>query len=137
MHGAGWIEGGLTISYEKLITDLEAMQVFAELCAPTPATDEDLAFEALAKIAPGGHFFGSAHTMERYQTAFYELLVADWSNFGTWAERGAKDASTRATEIWSERLQAKTQLFLSDDRLAELDQYIARRTAEGGAPPTS
>ena len=33
LHAAGWLEGGLTVGYEKMITDLEAMQVFAELCA--------------------------------------------------------------------------------------------------------
>ncbi|MEO1331206.1 MAG: trimethylamine methyltransferase family protein, partial [Pseudomonadota bacterium] len=46
LHGAGWLEGGLTNSYEKLITDLEAMQIFAELCAPTPADDAALALDA-------------------------------------------------------------------------------------------
>lgn len=52
VHGAGWIEGGLTVSYEKLITDLEVMQTFAELCSPTPANDAEIAFEALAEIQP-------------------------------------------------------------------------------------
>ncbi|MEY8841533.1 trimethylamine methyltransferase family protein, partial [Cribrihabitans sp. XS_ASV171] len=33
IHSAGWIEGGLSISYEKLITDLEVLQMVAELCA--------------------------------------------------------------------------------------------------------
>ena len=31
-HAAGWLEGGLTVSFEKLITDLEMVQTFAELC---------------------------------------------------------------------------------------------------------
>lgn len=137
VHGAGWIEGGLTLSYEKLITDLEAMQVFAELCAPTPSDDADLAFEALVEIAPGGHFFGAAHTMERYQTAFYQPLVADWSNFGTWTERGAKDASMRATEIWNERLKTTPAPFIAEDRLSDLDAFIDQRTRDGGAPPIS
>ena len=137
IHGAGWIEGGLTVSYEKLITDLEVMQTFAELCAATPATDADIAFEALAEIQPGGHFFGAQHTMARYDTAFYEPLVADWSNYGTWTERGAKDASARASEIWQAILREKPKTFLDGARLEELDRIIAHRTAEGGAPPVS
>jgi trimethylamine---corrinoid protein Co-methyltransferase len=137
VHGAGWIEGGLTLSYEKLITDLEVMQIFAELCVPTPADDADLAFDALAEVAPGGHFFATAHTLERYRTAFYEPLVADWSNFGTWTERGGQDASTRATEIWQRRLEMTEPPCLDAAQAEVLDAFIARRTAEGGAPAVS
>ncbi|MEO1331789.1 MAG: trimethylamine methyltransferase family protein, partial [Pseudomonadota bacterium] len=116
---------------------LEAMQIFAELCAPTPADDAALALDAVREVGPGGHFFAAGHTMARYQTAFYEPLVADWSNFGTWTERGAKDASMRATEIWKRRLEADPESFTPPERLAEIDAFIARRSAEGGAPPVS
>ncbi len=88
-------------------------------------------------MAPGGHFFATAHTLERYRTAFYEPLVADWSNFGTWTERGAKDASTRATEIWQRRLDMADAPCLDAARTEALDAFIARRTAEGGAPAVS
>jgi len=135
VHGAGWIEGGLTVSYEKLITDLEVMQIFAELCAQTPADDPEIAFQALAEIQPGGHFFGAAHTMERYQTAFYEPLVADWSNFGTWTERGEKDASERATAIWQHLLETVEPPQVDGDRVAALEGYIKRHTEAGGASP--
>ena len=137
LHGAGWIEGGLTLSFEKLITDLEAMQVFAELCAPVPADDAEIAFEALTEVAPGGHFFAAAHTMTRYQTAFYTPLVADWSNYGTWSERGSKDANARAAEVVERRLAEPQEQHLAPDVLDALDRFIARRIAEGGAPPVS
>jgi len=137
IHAAGWIEGGLTVSYEKLITDLEVLQVIAELCTATPAEDADIAFDAIAEVQPGGHFFAAKHTMERYQTAFYEPLVADWSNFGTWTERGAKDASRRATGIWQQILRRPKENYLDAARTEEIDAFIARRTREGGAPPVS
>ena len=137
IHGAGWIEGGLTVSFEKMITDLEAMQVFAELCAPTPAGDAEIALDALREVAPGGHFFGCDHTMERFSTAFYQPLVADWTNYGTWMERGAKDADTRATDVWQGALSAFAPPATDPGRIAALDDFIARRRAEGGAPPMS
>ncbi len=137
IHGAGWLEGGLTVGYEKFITDMEVMQIFAELCTDTPATDDDIAIEALREVQPGGHFFGCAHTMQRYATAFYEPLVADWSNFGTWTERGSKTASERAVDIWQGILEAPAERFGDPDRAAALEAFIARRSAEGGAPPES
>ena len=137
LHSAGWLEGGLTVSYEKFITDVEVMQIFAELCHTTPASDADIAFEALAEVVPGGHFFAAAHTMSRYQTAFYEPLVADWSNFGTWRERGALDASQRATKLWQTILTDSSPPALNEDRLEALRAFIEQRRRAGGAAPVS
>lgn len=135
IHAAGWLEGGLTHSYEKLILDMEMVQVLAELCSPTAADEAEMAFDAIAEVMPGGHFFAAGHTMERFHTAFYEPLVADWSNFGQWSDAGAMTADERATLIWQERLEAYQPPPVDDERLAEVDAFIARRTAEGGAPP--
>jgi trimethylamine--corrinoid protein Co-methyltransferase len=33
-HGAGWQEGGLTVSYEKLILDVEMLQMMIEFLKP-------------------------------------------------------------------------------------------------------
>ncbi|TGV93947.1 trimethylamine methyltransferase family protein, partial [Mesorhizobium sp. M2E.F.Ca.ET.154.01.1.1] len=80
--------------------DIEALQTVAELCAKTPGDEDAIGFEAIAEVQPGGHFFSAAHTMSRYRTAFYEPLVADWSNFGNWTQSGGKTATERATGIW-------------------------------------
>lgn len=133
IHAAGWLEGGLTVSYEKLITDMEVLQMVAELCTQT---DLDLAADALADVQPGGHFFGTPHTMDRYKTAFYEPLAHIADNFGTWTERGAVDTTTRATAIWQDIL-TKPGPAIDQDRAAALDDFVAKRTAAGGAPPES
>ncbi len=137
IHAAGWLEGGLSISYEKMITDIEALQMVAEMCVETPCGADEIGFEAIAEVAPGGHFFATAQTMTRYQTEFYEPLVADWSNFGTWTERGAIDANTRATGIWKRIVAEDWRAPLDPGRMDALNDYITRRTAEGGAPPES
>jgi trimethylamine--corrinoid protein Co-methyltransferase len=137
IHSAGWLEGGLTLGYEKLINDMEAVQAFAELCAGVDASDDAIGFEAIAEVAPGGHFFAAKQTMERYETAFYAPLVADWSNFGTWTDAGALSSEQRATEIWKRRIAEHAPPVVDPGRLEELDEFIARRTAEGGAPPES
>jgi trimethylamine--corrinoid protein Co-methyltransferase len=137
IHAAGWLEGGLTVSYEKLITDLEVLQMVAEMCANAPENASEIALDALTEVQPGGHFFGAAHTMQRYQTEFYEPLVGDWSNFGTWSERGSRDASDRATDIWQDIVNAGPAIAVDPARKMELTRFIERRTAAGGAPPES
>lgn len=137
LHAAGWLEGGLTVSFEKLITDMEMVQVMAELCMETAAGEAEIGLEALREVGPGGHFFGAAHTMARYRTEFYEPLVADWSNHGSWTEAGGLDADARATGIWQQRLEHFVPPGVDGDRVAHLERFIARRTEEGGAPPES
>ena len=137
IHAAGWLEGGLSVSYEKLVTDMEVLQMVAELCAETQPDSAQTTLDALAEISPGGHFFGSAHTMARYQTEFYEPLVADWSNFGTWTENGGKTATERATGIWKDIVAAEVDLGIDQARVEFLQSFIAARTAAGGANPES
>ena len=138
IHAAGWLEGGLTVSYEKIITDVEVLNMIAELCAGAQAGADEIGFDtALSAVDPGGHFFAAPQTMERYTTAFYPPVIHDYANFGTWTERGAQDASTRATQVWKDILAADVRPAIDPDRAAALDEFIARRTAEGGAAPES
>ncbi|KZY48469.1 trimethylamine methyltransferase [Roseovarius sp. HI0049] len=137
IHSAGWLEGGLTVSYEKIITDLEVLQMVAEMCAPTPAGPEEIALDAHDEVAPSGHFFGCAHTMARYQTQFYQPLVADWSNYGTWEENGSRTASERATGIWKKILHDDVRPPVDEAKVEALHRDIDRRTAKGGAQPES
>ena len=137
IHAAGWLEGGLSVSFEKLITDVEALQTIAELCIAVPGDADSIGFDAIAEVQPGGHFFAAQHTMARYRTAFYEPLVADLSNFGAWSEAGARTATERANDIWKRRL-AEFEAPASAAACGEaLDGFIARRTAQGGAEPVS
>ena len=137
LHAAGWIEGGLTASMEKFILDVEMLQILSEVLQPLPAEDDDIGFDAIAEVMPGGHFFAAAHTMSRYQTAFYEPLVSDWRNFGQWTEAGSQTASRRANTLWKQILDEFQAPDLDPGAVEALDAFIARRKAEGGAPPVS
>ena len=137
IHGAGWLEGGLSASLEKFILDIEMLQMFAELFQPVPFSEDEIAFEDIRQVGPGGHFFAAPHTMSRYQSAFYAPLVSDWRNFGTWSEDGARTATERANRIWKRVLAEFTPPPLDPARADALSDFVARRRAEGGAPPLS
>jgi trimethylamine--corrinoid protein Co-methyltransferase len=133
LHGAGWLEGGLTASFEKFILDIEMLQMMAEVFRPLEVTPETLGLEAIREVGPGGHFFGAAHTLERYDTAFYAPLVSDWRNYETWEETGAQDAAQRAHRIYKETLAAFEAPPMDPATREELEAFVARRKAEGGA----
>src|SRR6202167_5131264 len=103
-HAAGWLEGGLSASLEKIIVDAEMLRSWAEILKPVSVNEDDLAVDAIKGIAAGRHFFGSAHTLARYESAFYRPLLSDWSNFENWTDAGARNATERATAIWKKTL---------------------------------
>jgi trimethylamine--corrinoid protein Co-methyltransferase len=111
--------------------------MLAETFQPLVVDDDEIALEAIGETPPGGHFFGGEHTLQRYRTAFYAPLVSDWSNFGQWTEAGSRDATQRANEAWKRALAEYEPPPLDDAIAAELEEFVERRTAEGGAPPES
>jgi trimethylamine--corrinoid protein Co-methyltransferase len=135
LHAAGWLEGGLTASYEKFILDVEMLQMFAELFQPVPASAEELGLDAVAEVGPGGHFFAAAHTMQRYRDAFYTPLVSDWRNFGAWSEAGARTATERAATLWRETVAAFQPPPMDPAVHDALNAFVERRRREGGAAP--
>lgn len=129
-HAAGWLEGGLTASYEKLVLDVEILQNMMEFLRPLPFQEDDLGFEAIKSVPAGGHFFGAEHTMSRYTTAFYQPMLSNWQNYGSWQEAGGKDALERATEIWQQALRDYEEPVMDPAIREELDAYVARRREE-------
>ncbi|MGH6932795.1 MAG: trimethylamine methyltransferase family protein [Dongiaceae bacterium] len=133
MHGAGWMEGGLVASYEKMIVDAEMLQMMSEFLQPIVVNDDTLALDAIAEVGPGGHFFGAAHTYAHYETAFYTPMVSDWRNFETWREAGAVDAAHKANAIWKQLLVNYTPPTLDPAIDEALKAYVAKRKEQGGA----
>ncbi len=127
VHAAGWLEGGLTASFEKLIVDAEMLQGMAEYLRPLEVTTETLALEAIREVGPGGHYFSAAHTMARYETAFYQPMLSDRQNYERWHGAGAEDTVHRANRIWKQLLADYQQPPLDaaiDEALAD---YVTRR----------
>ena len=130
LHGAGWLEGGLVASFEKMIIDADMLQMMSEVLRPIEVTDAEIGIEAMADVGPGGHFFGTEHTLERYEHAFYEPMVSDWRNFESWAEAGSPDAATRANKIWKQILTDYEPPALDPAIDEELSAFVARRKSE-------
>lgn len=126
-HAAGWMESGLVASFEKFILDVEMLQMMAKLLEPVSFADEEFGIGAMDEVGPGGHFFGVGHTMERYKTAFHEPLLSDWQNHENWELAGAKTATDRAAELWQQALNEYEEPKLGEDKLEELQAYVARR----------
>ena len=126
-HAGGWLEGGLTASFEKLIVDAEQLQAIAEYLRPIDIDESTLAIDVIAEVAPGGHFLDTKDTLDRYENAFYEPMLSDWRTFEAWNEDGARSATERANAIWKQLLEGYQRPAMDPAIEEELTDYVARR----------
>jgi trimethylamine--corrinoid protein Co-methyltransferase len=135
-HAAGWLEGGLIASPEKFVMDCEVLQMIQRYFEPEvwATGPDDLAVDAIAEVGSDGHFFGIQHTQDRYENAFYQPIVSDWSNYEGWVNKGAiwtaERAHNTAFEILAEFEAPPMDIAIKD----ELNDFVDRRISEGGAP---
>ena len=131
-HAAGWLEGGLQASFEKMVLDAELLQMICAVLEPTVVDDGTLALDAIAEVGPGGHFFGAEHTRARYRDAFHVPMLSDWRNFESWDEAGRPDPAHRTEALAREFLDAYEAPPLDHAVREELEDFVARRVSEGG-----
>jgi trimethylamine--corrinoid protein Co-methyltransferase len=132
-HAAGWLEGGLCASFEKMVLDAEMLQMMTDFLLPLEVSDASIGLDAIREVGPGGHFFGAAHTLERFETAFYPPMLSDWRNYESWKEAGSPTSVEHAARL-VKRLLADYQPPPLDPAIGEeLDAFVARRKEAGGA----
>lgn len=127
IQSAGWLEGGLTMSYEKFALDTDRCGMMARLLAGLEIDDEGLAADAYRQAGPGGDFLGSAHTLRHFETANFISEVADTRSFEQWSDAGRPSAEQRANAIWK-RMLAEYEAPEIDPAVDEaLRDLVARR----------
>ena len=130
LHAAGWLEGGLALSYEKLILDADQLGAMEVLARGVDTSDNGLALEAFRSNAHGDHFLGNPHTLANFETAFWRSELADENSYEQWSEEGALSAAQRANARWKQMLADYEPPPIDDAIDAELRDYVARRKAE-------
>ena len=134
MHGAGWMEGGLHAGYEKMIIDADLLHMVSAFLEPPVVDEASLGLDAIRDVGPGGHFFGTQHTQDRFRTAFYKPMISDWRNYESWEEAGSPQAPQKANQIWKEMLSSYEPPPIDSAVRDELQAFVDRRHAEGGVP---
>ena len=130
MHATGWLDGGLTVSYEKVIIDTESLAMFQSFLAGLKINQDTLALDMIAAVPPGGHHFGTPHTQERYATEFHPIFLGDRQNFENWQMSGSLDTAQRANRIWKQLLEEFEAPPLDAAVEQALREFVQRRERE-------
>ncbi|HYO43607.1 MAG TPA: trimethylamine methyltransferase family protein [Candidatus Limnocylindrales bacterium] len=129
LHAAGWLEGGLTMGYEKLILDADQCGMMGTFVKGVDMSENGQALDAILGNTPGQHFLGTAHTLANFETAFYRSDIADNNSYEQWLEDGSLDAPQRANAIWKRMLREYETPPLDPSVDEALVEYITRRKA--------
>lgn len=129
LHAAGWLEGGLVASYEKLIMDADQLGALHTLALGVDISENGQAMDALREVGPGGHYLGCAHTQRNFETAFWRSQAADYKPFETWTEEGGLDMAARAHLRWRRMLEEYEAPPIDPAVDEALRDYIADRKA--------
>jgi trimethylamine---corrinoid protein Co-methyltransferase len=129
LHAAGWLEGGLTMGYEKFVMDLDQCGMMAAFARGVDLSPNGQAIEAIVENGPGQHFLGTAHTLANFESAFYRSSIADNNSFEQWESEGALDATNRANAIWKKMLADYELPPIDEAADEELREWIERQKA--------
>lgn len=127
LHAAGWLEGGLASSYEKLIMDADQLGMMQVYANGLDISENGQAMDAVREVGPGQHFLGCGHTQNNFMSAFYRSNIADNNSFEQWQSEGSRDAAMRANILWKKMLDEYQLPELDPARDEELLAFIARR----------
>jgi len=129
LHSAGWLEGGLSSSLEKLVMDADQLEMMHAMMAGVDLSENGQAMDAIREVGPGSHYLGAAHTQANFETAFFRSKIADNNSFEQWESEGALDAAQRANALWKKRLEAYEAPAIDPAVDEALQDYVARTKA--------
>ena len=132
LHGMGWLESGLVASFEKAMIDVELLEALRVEFTPIEVDEASLAFDAHLEVGHGGHFFGAAHTLDRFRDCFHRPTLASTSSYERWKAQWSLDAAARADRLWREALDRYEQPPLAPGVAEEMAEFVDRRRRELG-----
>ena len=117
-------------SYEKFVMDADQLGTLHHMAQGIHMDTNGQAMDAIREVGPGGHYLGCEHTQANFKTAFWRSDLFDYKPFETWAEDGARDTQTLATERVAKMLGDYQQPPLDEGVNEALHDYVARRKSE-------
>jgi len=135
-QSAGWLEAGLVTSFEKFMADCELVDLLIHQFTPVEVDEASLAFDAHSEVGHGGHFFGAAHTLERFRECFWRPTVASTENYERWTRNGSLTHEQRSSKRWKAAIEQYERPPIEESIEQELIEFVERRAQELGDPVT-
>lgn len=129
-HAAGWLEGGLTMSYEKFVMDLDHCGMMLRFLQGLPVSEEAFGRDAYLEAGPGQTFLSTAHTMRHYADANFMPDLPEPGAYEAWAQAGSPGLEQRASARWKAILEAYEPPHMDAGTKDAIEDYVNRRKAD-------
>jgi trimethylamine--corrinoid protein Co-methyltransferase len=134
VHDVGYIESGLTCSYEMIVMGDEIISFVRRMLGGISMEPEALALDVIDRVGPGGNYMGDPHTARHFRKVWYPRLL-DRRGHHAWTEAGEPTAVKTANQVAREILATHTPKPLPAETLAGLRAIIDRADVRAGLTP--
>ncbi|MBE3072913.1 MAG: trimethylamine methyltransferase family protein, partial [Acidobacteria bacterium] len=105
IHDCGYLESGLTSSFESVLFADEIIGAVKRTLRPLDFNPLTVPIDVMNKVGPGGAFLAERHTVEHFREAFWFPRILDRQRLGSWQADGSRTVldvlHQRASEIFA------------------------------------
>jgi trimethylamine:corrinoid methyltransferase-like protein len=123
VHDVGYINNGLTTSYEQLVVSNEVISMVRRITGGIKINEETLALDLIDKVGPGGEYLTSEHTLKHFKEN-WQPQVFSRSSYERWEKEGKKDLAARANGKAGEILKTHAPRPLDGRLQTELRKIV-------------
>lgn len=123
VHDVGYIESGLTTSYEQLVVSNEIAGMVRRIIRGLEINEETLALDLIDSVGPGGEYLTSDHTLEHFKKNWFPDLISRVP-YEKWEQEGQKDLGARARDRIVHIIENHNPKPLSDGLRSELHKIV-------------
>jgi trimethylamine--corrinoid protein Co-methyltransferase len=122
IHDCGYLESGLTSSFESVLFADETVSMIRHLLRPLRFDDDSVPLRLMDVVGPGGGYLAEEHTLNNYRETFWFPRYLDRRRFERWQAAGSKDIR--------QALNQKAKAILATHVPAPLAGAVVRRIGE-------
>lgn len=128
IHDVGFTDLGMTGSMEQMVMCDEIIGMAKRLFCGITVDTEQIAFDAVKKVGPGGNFLMEAHTAEHFRETWDPTLI-DRNGYAAWEAAGKKDMTQRTVEKMRYILDTYMPKAMGEEAKAAVDAILAKAEA--------
>jgi trimethylamine--corrinoid protein Co-methyltransferase len=125
IHDVGYMESGLTGSYEMIVLTDELVAMTDHLMKGIEVSDETLVVDELDQVGPGGHFLDTGTTLRRFRDFWFPGLL-DRKTRLPWLQAGGTTLGQRLTAKTIDIIDGHRPKPLDPDRKEKVQEILAR-----------
>jgi trimethylamine---corrinoid protein Co-methyltransferase len=125
VHDVGYLESGLTSSFEMLVLTDVIIAMSRHLLKPIEINAETLALDVIVNVGSGGHYMNQEHTLKHFREIFYHDLI-DRKGVEEWIAEGSLTMKERLNRKVREILETHVPDGLPEEMTLQLAHLLAR-----------